>query len=433
MTKPSTELIEYFHALFHEAGLKGRDPGIEFLHLRGIIVEIISSYNRTTLARDNCRTLHFTDGSEPETGLEMPTSSLDIYDKRSQLEAASTAHEFIEILKGRNEPGSARKDSKKKKTTGKKRSLSPPESPRNKVQKRLETAAASKATTSTKDSPKKRIRFTKGGAKDVTSSLVPKTAQQTNNHTLPKAPKNGESSNQADQEMLSPKGIDPSSGKVAEKNGTTTTQQESNDEGADISKPPDHEEDTPMEDAPVTNTENHLPPFCRSDILEVVTVVNDVTANQWDEFKPKLLSMLNKLQADPTPKQSEAAVRRLQSAIANIEQERSLIPAEAWEKYEEKLIKKAKDGVFDADWSTRKSKIGRIIWLEEEEEAMKNKDWKRLRAAAHTSTILAEVAGPMMEEGDEQRSNEWLLEKLRDINFMERMFACKERLAAIKA
>ncbi|KAM0549393.1 hypothetical protein ACHAO7_006285 [Fusarium culmorum] len=433
MTKPGTEFIESLHALFREAGLKGRDPQIEFIHMRSTIIQFISK--RSSPTRASCRPLRFTDGHKPNTHLVSPSSDFNVDEKRAQLNAANTASDFIDVLKDRNEHRSSRKESRKK-TSGKKRSASPPESPKSKVQKRLEAVVTSKAAISTKDSPKKRIKFTKGGAKDANSSPVPKTAQQTNNHTVPTTTTNVESSNQADQEIPSPKETNYSNGKLAEKNGTASTQQESDERGGDSSamfpKPPHCEEDTPMEDASVASTDNHLPPFCRSDILDVVTAAKDVNADQWDEFKPTLLGMLGKLQGEPTPEQSDAAVRRLQSAIASIEQERSLIPSESWKKYEEKLFKKAKDGVFDADWGTRLAKISRIIWIEEEEAAMKSKDWNRLRAAARTWAILAEVAGPMMEEGDQQRSDEWLLEKLGDIDFMERLFACKERLAAIE-
>ncbi|RGP77615.1 hypothetical protein FLONG3_4188 [Fusarium longipes] len=361
----------------------------------------------------------------------MPSPNFDLYDKRSQLGAANNAREFMEIVRRRNEPRTTRKDSKKK-ITGNKRSLSPSENPTNKVQSGLEV----ETTTTTKESPKKRIKFSKGGAKGVASSSVPKTAQQTNDHTVPKTLHNGKPSNEANQEMVSPGVIGPYDGKLTKMNETMTTPQEPNGGGVENNEtfpiPQHHDYDTPMEDASTPNPESHMPRFCRTDILDVATAVQDVTANQWDEFKPKLLDMIDKLQADPTPKQSEAAVRRLKMAIANIEQERSLIPIETWEKYEEKLIKKAKDGVFDANWSVRLSKIGKVIWLDEELAAMKSKDWNRLRAAARTWTILADIAGPMMEESDIQRSSEWLLEKLGDINFMERMFASKERLGAIK-
>ena len=193
--------------------------------------------------------------------------------------------------------------------------------------------------------------------------------------------------------------------------------------------PPKPQQEIQMEDASAPDAEKILPAFCRSDVLEIATAAQNITADQWEEFKHKLLSMLDQLQPDPTPEQSEAAVTRLQSAISIIGQERSLIPAEAWKEYEEKLIKKAKDGDFDADWNTRLSKIGKIIWQEEELVAMESRNWDRLRAAAHAWTILAEVTGPM---GDEQRSNEWLLQKLGDVDFQERLFACRDRLVAIE-
>ncbi|UZP45965.1 hypothetical protein NXS19_013777 [Fusarium pseudograminearum] len=417
MTKPGTEFIESLHALFREAGLKGRDPEIEFIHLRSGLIRFISK--RASPTRASCRPLRFTDGNKPNTHLVSPSPDFNVDEKRAQLDAANTASDFIDVLKGRNEHRSSRKESRKK-TSGKKRSISPPESPKSKVQKRIEAVATSKAAISTKDSPKKRIKFTKGVAKDANSSPVPKAAQQTNNHTVPTTTANVESSNQADQEILSPKETNPSNGKLAEKNGTASTQQESDERGGDssamLTKPPHCEEDTPMEDASVASTDNHLPPSV------------DLTSSTL-LLRPKMSMRINGMNSSP---RFSASVRRLQSAIASIEQERSLIPSESWKKYEDKLFKKAKDGVFDADWGTRLAKISRIIWIEEEEAAMNSKDWDRLRAAARTWAILAEVAGPMMEEGDQQRSNEWLLEKLGDIDFMERLFACKERLAAIE-
>jgi len=377
MAKSANDFIQYLHALFGESRLQGRDPNTEFIHLRGIIIEFVSNCSRmiSALAREKCP-LKFTDGSLPETRLVLPPADFNIEEERSQLSAAGNAGEFLEIMKNRSTPKSALKDSKK--THGKKHSLSPPKSPRSKVQKRLEAAVASKTTSADEDSTKKHIKLMIRGATETQKES---------------------SDAKTDGSMTSPYPLEP-------------------------------QQDTQMEDASAPNAEKTLPALCRSDILEIVTAAQNITADQWEEFKPKLLSMLDQLQADPTPKQSEAAVTRLQSAISIIGPERSLIPAEAWKEYEEKLIKKAKDGDFDAaDWSTRRSKIGKIIWQEEELVAMGSRDWERLRAAARAWTILTEVTGPM---GDEQLSNEWLLQKLGDVDFQERLFACRDRLMAIK-
>ncbi|KAJ4131667.1 hypothetical protein NW768_005860 [Fusarium equiseti] len=377
MAKSADDFIQYLHALFGESRLQGRDPDSEFIHLRGIIIEFVSNCSRMTsaLAREKCP-LTFTDGSLPETRLVLPPVDFNIEEKRSQLNATSNAEEFLEIMRNRSTPKSASKDSKK--AHGKKHSLSPPESPRSKVQKRLEAAVASKTKSANEDSTKKHIKLMIRGATD--------TPKESNDA-------------KTDGRATSPSSSMP-------------------------------QQDSQMEDASAPSTEKNLPALCRSEVLEIVTAAQNITVDQWEEFKPKLLGMLDQLQADPTPKQSEAAVARLQSAIAIIGEERSLIPPEAWNEYEEKLIKKAKDGDFDADWSTRRSKIGKIIWQEEELVAMGSRDWERLRAAARTWTILAEVTGPIM-EGDEQRSNGWLLQKLGDVDFQEKLFACRDRLAAI--
>ncbi|KAL4729250.1 hypothetical protein ACLX1H_003664 [Fusarium chlamydosporum] len=435
MVKLGKKLIEHLQAIFREAELRGYSTTAEFVHLRSAIIVFVSNCRRMNFAqaREKCPLL-FTDGSQPQAQLIQPPANFDIEDKRAQLNAANTAQDFIEIMKTPNKPKSARKDSKKK-GTGKKRSLSPPESPTSKVQRRTEAAVTSKITPTTEQSLTTRIKLTNRDAKGVAGSPVSKTSRQTNHQAVPGST-NEESFNQANQAMSNSMEIDSSGGNDAEKNGTSIMQQATNNEVVDQSatspNPQQHQEDTQMEDVSVKNVEGHLSPFCRSDILEIVTAAQDITANRWDEFKPKLLTMLDKLQADPTPKQSEAAIRRLQYTISSIEQERSLIPTEKWEKYEAKLIRKAKEGVFDSNWETRLSKIGRIIYFEEEEAAMQSQDWGRLRAAARTWTILAEVTGPVLEEGDEQRSNEWLLQKLGDIDFLEKMFACKKRLAAIK-
>ncbi|KAF4964926.1 hypothetical protein FSARC_7198 [Fusarium sarcochroum] len=441
MPAPGADFINSLSILFEEAGSNSRDGNIEFAHLRSPILEFIASCGHMTAAkaRANCN-LRFIDGTEPDTILALPPSKLSLDEKRPQLDTANTSEEFVEILRDLINKQKSPRRSPRQKSAGKKRTNTPPESPRNKTQRRLEAAAADKAADATENSLKKtpRLKLRRGIKQGVPDPPAFKVAQQPTGGTISEPPSDGKSANQIDPNMPGPMDIDIDTNSVSalSQGETTTTQENPNNaditQGSNTLNPPHDQEDTHMEN--VSTADAEVPPAnCRPGTHEVAYAAKDIESYQWDEFKPKLLEMLAKMNADPTPEETSAALKRLQSAIVHLELERALIPAVTWNKYEKKLVDAAKKGLFENPWSERQERVGRIIYLQEEEEVMESRDWDRLRAAARIWAIITEWTAPPQEPVDKELAEKWLVERLGDIAFLERLFACKERIAAIES
>ncbi|VZH96502.1 unnamed protein product, partial [Fusarium fujikuroi] len=322
---------------------------------------------------------------------------------------------------------------KKKRSSSKRSNASPPESPMNNAQKCLEAEAANKALSTPDDSPRKRIKLnTSKNKSDVSEPAVFSTAHQSKDKTPTQVPSPEDTVDNDGTSVLGPMDIDSgatsSQGKVEEVNGEQNTVEGQNNHDSAAQRPLQDRDNTRMNDA---NTES-LPAYCRSDILEVVTAVEGIEEHQWKDFKPKLLEMLGQMHKEPTLEQHEKALKRLSIAIAQTEQERSLIPVEAWKRYEEKLTDETKKGLFDCLWSRRLFKVGKIIYLPEEEVAMESQCWKRLKAAARICAILIEMTAKPEEQDNQKDTDMWLIEKLGDISFLEKLFACKDRLGVIR-
>ncbi|KAF5634371.1 hypothetical protein F25303_8860 [Fusarium sp. NRRL 25303] len=435
MAIPGNDFMKSLEDLFSEAGAKGRDAKTEFIHLRSSLIGYIAttSGHGLTAARARAKyNLKFTDGTEPETHIAFFPSSHDITEKRPQLEAATTTEKFIGII-GTVFSEQRSRSRKKKRSSRKRSNASPPESPMNNAQKRLEAEAANKALPTPDDSPRKRIKLnTSKNKSDVSEPAVFSTAHQSKDKTPTQVPSPEDTVNDDDASVLGPMDIDSSAtssrDKVEEVNGEQSTVEGQNNHDSAAERPLQDRDDTRMNDA---DTES-LPAYCRSDILEVVTAVEGIEEHQWKDFKPKLLEMLGQMHKEPTPEQHEKALKRLSIAIAQTEQERSLIPVEAWKRYEEKLTDETKKGLFDCLWSRRLFKVGKIIYLTEEEVAMESQCWERLKAAARICAILIEMTAKPEEQDNQKDTDMWLIEKLGDISFLEKLFACKDRLGAIR-
>ncbi|KAF4454117.1 hypothetical protein F53441_3303 [Fusarium austroafricanum] len=415
----SDDFVDSLRALFEEAGGNGRDAQVEFVHLRSIIIEFVANCARMTSAKARARcNLTFTDGKEPKTILAFTPSKFDLAEKRVQLDAAGTGEEFTNILQTLiDEQKDPRRGPKTKSVNKKRPNTSPPESPGNKAQKRIKWLASGK------------------NKKNASDFLVPNTEQQSYDHIATKPPGNEGTPSKVDPKTTD--SMDTDSGLVLSisKSEEMDTQQkpleENEHQKSASSKPPYDREDTDMEDTPDANAKA-LPVYCPSYVLEVVAAAKEIAANQWNEFKPKLLEMLGQMHVESTPEEHEAALERLQLAIARTEPERSLIPADTWKMYEKKLIEQTKKGLFDYCWSTRQYRIGRIIYLNEEEAVMESKDWERLRKAARLWAILTETTSRKPAEVVREEADAWLIKKLGDISFLERLFACKKHLGALK-
>ncbi|KAF4334172.1 hypothetical protein FBEOM_11996 [Fusarium beomiforme] len=431
MASPSIDFIRSLEDLFAEAGEKGRDAKTEFVHLRSSIIDFIVSSEGLTAAKARAKySLKFTDGANPKKHIAFFPLKFNLSEKGTQLDAANTAEEFIEILRTLiNEQ--KQRVRKEKNANKKKASSSPPPSPMNNAQKRLEAEAVPKNSSTADDSPRKRIKLnTHKNRSDISGSPISSTTYQPKDSTVTEAGK-GKVTNGSDSDALGPMDID--SGTVSSQNREDAMDaqqksiEENNQQHPVSQRPSPNQQDTHMNEVAET-----LPSYCGTDILEVIAAAKVIEARQWGDFKPKLLEMLDQMHEEPTPEQHEKALKRLHVAITTTEPERSLIPIDAWKAYEEKLVGESKKGLFDCEWSRRLSNIGKIIYLPEEETAMETRDWKRLCAAARMCAILTEMTAKPEEQANQEFTDQWLIEKLGDISFLEKLFACKERLGAIQ-
>ncbi|KAM0426797.1 hypothetical protein ACHAPT_008113 [Fusarium lateritium] len=454
MPAPGSDFLDSLNQLFSEAGSKGRDGKIEFAHLRGILINFVAACSRMTAAkvRASC-SLKFIDGTEPQTLLALPPGKLRIDDKlRAFLEAATTGAEFVEILRDmitkQLSPRQSPRGHKKRNPR-----QSPPASPKSKAQRRAEAAQKLKKQVV-------RLKLRRSGERLGADEKAQQIMTQTESSEA-----GGESQPVVDQQALpqviSEPGDAPNLPGPMDIDASHVDSNKQMDPPESISDNPssegdhsvssfDNEGDTQMEDAIVPKIEetpenewpprNHVTPAQRRiDIRELTTAIAQCDGDGWETLKPQLLDMLaqinyvnEKANAPPTPETVAAALKRLDSGVAKLEPEKAYIPAKNWEKYHAKLIKEAKAGWFDKPWDDRQWRICRICYLKEEDAVIVNRDWDRLRAAARMCAILIELTAPPWEPVDRETGDKWLIEKLGDVSFLERLFNCKDRVAAIR-
>lgn len=441
---PGTDFLESLRLLFEEAGRNGRDAKLEFTHLRGIIIEFVAScaHMSSAKARANC-TFTFADGADSENILALPPSKLDIEESRAELHAAATAEEFIEILRTIINRRKSPRQTAKEKREARKRTNTPPESPKGKIQKRQEAAKPikEKFTTTPENSPGKAARLRwmhqtmKEKAAESSSSNrnkhIGRTMTESRGNDIPLEDVNSDEPGHMELDSNTLPALSQSEANTGERQQDTMEPEEGS---TSICPKLEQQEDTHMEDIediPDDNAENHHVDR-RPGVLEVATAATAIGPSEWIEFKPKLLNMLDRMQAVPTPEESNEALKRLQMAISHTKPERDLIPANTWAGYEKKLIDYAKRGHFESAWAERHERIGKVIYLKEEEAAIQGGDWDRLRAAARIWVMLTDTTAPPQEPLRPSESDKWLVGRLGDITFLERMWACKKRMEAIK-
>ncbi|KAH7239150.1 hypothetical protein BKA59DRAFT_531958 [Fusarium tricinctum] len=441
---PGTDFLESLRLLFDEAGRNGRDAKLEFTHLRGIIIEFVAScaHMSSAKARANC-TFTFADGAESENILALPPSKLNIEESRAELHNAATAEEFIEILRTIINKRKSPRQTAKEKREARKRTNTPPESPKGKIQKRQEAAKPikEKFTTTPENSPNKaaRIKWLHDNLKKKATQPPSSNRKNSIGRTMTGSLGNDKPLEDVDSDEPGCMELDSNTLLAPSQSETNTAEKQQEmmepEEGSTSICPKlEQQEDTHMEDIediPDDNAENPLVDR-RPGVLEVATAVTDIGPSEWIEFKPKLLNMLDRMQAVPTPEESNEALKRLQTAISHTKPERALIPADTWAEYEKKLIDYAKKGYFESAWAERHERIGKVIYLKEEQAAVQGGDWDRLRAAARIWVMLTDTTAPPQESLKPNESDKWLVDRLGDITFLERMFACKKRMEAIK-
>lgn len=116
---------------------------------------------------------------------------------------------------------------------------------------------------------------------------------------------------------------------------------------------------------------------------------------------------------------SEDSLQLLKSAISQLEPEIADIRPEKWDEYQAKLFQLCDDhNLFTLTFKERLNKMVRIIYLNEEEEAIKTKDWSKLNGVVKICAFLAETTGPAVEPADKRMVNGWVIGRLRDIKFL---------------
>lgn len=116
---------------------------------------------------------------------------------------------------------------------------------------------------------------------------------------------------------------------------------------------------------------------------------------------------------------SEDSLQFLKSAISRLEPEIADIRPDKWDEYQAKLFQLCDNhNLFTLPFKERLNKMVRIIYLNEEEEAIKTKDWSKLGGVVKICAFLAETTGPALEPADERMVNGWVIGRLRDIKFL---------------
>ncbi|KAF4464607.1 hypothetical protein FALBO_8559 [Fusarium albosuccineum] len=412
MAIPGSDFLGSLEDLFDEAGSYSRVAKIEFIHLRGILIGFLTSCSRMTAAkaRATCN-LKFLDGTEPKTILALPPGKIRINDEtRAHLETSSTSIEFIEILRVLiSKQVSPRRSPRRPSPKSKEANNNSTGSPKSKAQRRSEGV--------TLKEKKQLVRIKLRLDTDAGQQQTPTT----------------------------PMDLDSQPSCNASKEALEPAQDNLNDSEMEDSPPssPDSQGDIQMEDVAAAKVQNTSEkgtthgnfntavqhrPGCRDIAAEIQTI----DASRFEENRQRLLDLIARMDAPATPEEIEAALKRLEFAFSKIEKEKAFMPVDTWKLYEEMLIQAANEGWFEKPLAERMYKVGRIFYLSEEEAVIESGDWNRLRAAARMWAIIVEMTAPPQEPVDQEAMNKWLVEKLGDISFLERLFACKERIASIK-
>ncbi|KAJ3465362.1 hypothetical protein MRS44_006020 [Fusarium solani] len=451
MTAPGSDFLDSLSHLFSEAGSGGRDGKIEFAHLRATLIKFVSACSRMTAAKARAsHNLRFIDGSEPQTLLALPPGKLRIDDKmRAELEATTTGDEFIEILRDLiTKQVSPRRSPRGRKNTSPVQT--PPGSPKGKVQQRAEAAQKNKKTV--------RIKLRRSGERPGTDEKAQKTQTQTQTKQTETAKESRPAIGQEALARLVPK-LAQLSSKPAElvpkpapahnlpgpmdldaNDDDDSSEGFASSESSDTSTSEDQSitysdnGDAQMGDAVIPKVEEAANAWTaqrRPHISEVTAAAAQCNAGEWESFKPQLLDMLARIEADPTEEEIEAALKRLEQAVIKTKAERQFIPDRTWQKYHTKLVKDAKKGWFEKNWDDRIWRIGKICYLKEEEAVMVDRNWDRLRAAAKMCAILTDMTAPPQEPNKSASIDKWLAEKLDSITFLKKALDCREHYSAI--
>lgn len=442
------DFIGTINELFDEAQERGYKPQHELEHIKPIIVNFLLKCNVSVAKARAGFALSFSDGREPQTHVGYPPSGLVLDDEAEQrLQATISQQGFVdclqEILSQQAEGRKRRKGGKGKK----------PE-----IQRKKQKACPQVPGVATV----KPFRKQESGTPAVDMTMEEHTqtvsAENAKKHVdvqptpaqrkkvviwLTKKTKGG-ADKAAKQEETSQSRV--SQGGMASK----TT--DARDEGYDQSREKEEAHLTPelssemdidtksdidVESEPKSKASGH-PPSTSTDLAQLI---ESIDAESWDMFKPHLLSHLQglNLYGNP-PSKADTQINdvpplweRVLTRIGTCNDELAKIPPDNWDRYQLELINFCNsDEIHTMDWVARLRRIKKTVYLSEEAEVMKTSDWERLEGVARLCAFIAENTGPEVEATDPEKTDEWVNRHLKDIRYLKKVTASKERIMGLR-
>lgn len=486
--RPAQDFLDSLRELFEEVGRSKFNSKDNFKYTRRQVTNFLSACAKTTGARARATNpVTLPDGSAPKTMLPLPPSWLKVDDKeRTRLDKASNDERFMSLLE--------RIAEKKGRTGSKRPAQAQLPCPAKRIKMKSNEASSTQDPISTGPSPADQGHSASPGLRGTQNSDSHASPSfQEEQGAAGEAPEQLDRSTDIDQQPEIPTTLfeaiietpadettgganepldcpkNESRGLEGEGNITTGMQEiwspqtgaTSSMTSADAPSPlpvkiepgtypvvyqTEHGESEPTHQGeaneastiPGANGNSEESSGTMRQVKLLAEEIMGIPSSSWEGYKPVLLDHIQKLGlelATPStsldPEISDTSLKRLNAALANLDIETAVIPKATWESYHTKLVDLyASSGIQAMNFAQRLSKIGKIIYLDEEEAAIAGADWTRLRSAVSLCAILAEITGPESEEANPEQAERWMKSKLRDIAWLEKVVGAKIRARA---
>ncbi|KAF7562738.1 hypothetical protein G7046_g1400 [Stylonectria norvegica] len=474
---PGSDFLESLRAIFAETEKPGRNKDADFIALKQPLIRFFCDCGMMTAAkaRASCH-LDFSDGTSPETDLQLPPSGIKVDEvSRNSLQRASSGNELIGLMRAVINEQMPRKAPRRRRTKAQIRAD-------NEAQIRAENEAQIRADEASNEA--KMIKAKEEIArKEAHLAEIKRITLVMPNDAAP--PEDGRPDDELIQAQLSNESLvlgdsessqgmeglnmeakaqsepmeatakevlkdirasEPPTPKTIVVRRFPAEQEESLEQHAEIRESlrgnsvpsTGDQEDMPMEDfhhgeTPempedeashlVTDEANEASPISEGRVLSIAQIrheVNDVVSSEWDHYKPWLLDVLanadraSKAQITTTTDIADSARTRLSRALSLLGEEVAHLCTS--------------DQIDTMAFPDRLRRITRVCYLPEEEQAVVSGDWGRVEAAVRICALLAEMVGPAHENLDHGVVDGWVMGKLRDIAWLQSFLGAKERV-----
>lgn len=162
-------------------------------------------------------------------------------------------------------------------------------------------------------------------------------------------------------------------------------------------------------------------------------------ASEWEAYKPRLMHHVRLMglgmaapSASVEPEYADTPLKRLNALLGRLDDDIMRIPAANWENYKSKLTAFCTSGEIQGmDQKQLLQRIGRIIYLPEELEVLKDGDWNRLESVVRLVALVAEVTAFESEQVSCSISDRWIKSKLQDFKFLKMCLSSQARIKAV--